>query len=69
MDEVPYFIKAAPFRFNGETRFSVTVNDGPEHIFTWDTDVKGLRAIDDESSIMPDSLEKAISQRLQSKER
>jgi hypothetical protein len=69
VDDVPYFIKAAAFRFNEETRFTVTVNDGPEHIFTWDSDVRALRAIDDESSIMPDSLEEAISQRLQSRER
>ena len=69
VDDVPYFVKAAPFSFNGETRFSVTVNDGPEHIFTWDSEIKALRAIDDEASILPDSVEEAIGQKLQSKER
>jgi hypothetical protein len=67
VDDVPYFIKAAPFSFNGETRYSVCINDGREHIFTWDDDVKGLRAIDDDSCILPDSLEEAISHRLQSR--
>lgn len=69
VDDVPYFVKAAPFSFNGETRFTVRVNDGPEHIFTWDSQIKGLRAIDDEASILPDPVEEAISERLQSKER
>jgi|GEM_PF-419034 len=69
IDEVPYFVKATPFDFNGELRFSVRINNGTEHIFTWDSDLKALRAIDDDSSTLPDSLEEAISQRLQSKER
>jgi hypothetical protein len=67
VDDVPYFVRAAPFSFNGETRFSVCINDGREHIFTWDRDVKGLRAIDDDASTLPDSVEEAISQRLQSR--
>ena len=69
VDEVPYFVKATPFDFNGERRFSVRINNGTEHIFTWDSDLKALRAIDDDASTLPDSVEEAISLRLQSKER
>jgi len=69
VDDVPYVVKAAPFSFNNELRFHVSINAGPEHIFTWDSELKSLRAIDDDASILPDSLEEAISQRLQSKER
>jgi len=66
VDDVPYLVKAAPFTFNGETRFYVTVNDSEEHVFTWDSELGGLRAIDDEASTLPDALEEAISRKLQS---
>ncbi len=66
VDSVPYMVKAAPFTFNGETRYRVSFNGSPEHVFTWDSSLGQLRAIDDDSSTMPDSLEEAISERLQS---
>jgi hypothetical protein len=65
VDEVPYMIKAAPFSFNEEVRYYVTVNGGTEHVFTWDSELGRLRAIDDQSSILPDSLEEAISEKLE----
>jgi len=61
---VPYFVKAAPFEFNGETRFTVSFNGGNEHIFTWDSDLGRLSAIDDDAIEIPDDLEAAISSRL-----
>jgi hypothetical protein len=67
VDEVPYIVKAEPFTFNDELRFYVTINDGPPHVFTWDSEVGGLRAIDDGASTLPDALEEAISARLQQK--
>ena len=66
VDNVPYMIKAVPFSFNGETRYRVSFNGSPEHVFTWDSSLSQLRAINDDSSTMPDSLEIAISQKLQS---
>lgn len=66
VDDVPYLVKTTPFSFNGETRFYVSVNDGPEHVFTWDAEVGQLRAIDDAAAELPDTLETAISQKLQS---
>lgn len=66
VDDVPYLVTAAPFSFNEETRFYVRINGGPEHVFTWDSDLKQLRAIDDEAGDLPDVLEEAISQKLQS---
>lgn len=65
VDDVPYLVKASPFSFNGETRFYVDVNGSGEHVFTWDSAVGRLRAIDDNASILPDALEEAISQKLQ----
>jgi len=66
VDNVPYMIKAVPFSFNGEKRYRVSFNGSPEHVFTWDASLSQLRAINDDSSTMPDSLEIAISQKLQS---
>lgn len=65
VDGVPYIVKTIPYDFNGEVRFRVSYNDGPEHIFTWNSELGRVAAIDDESSIMPDSLEQAISEKLQ----
>ena len=65
VDSVPYMIKAVPFSFNGETRYRVSFNGSPEHVFTWDSSLSQLRAINDDSSTIPDSLEIAISEKLQ----
>ena len=66
VDSVPYIVKAIPFRFNDEMRYRVSYNGSPEHVFTWDSSLGQLRAINDDSSTMPDNLELAISEKLQS---
>ena len=66
IDGVPYLIRSVPFLYNDELRFRVTVNNDTEHIFTWDSEVSMLRAIDDDASTLPDRLEEAISDKLQS---
>lgn len=63
---VPYAVNVTPFEFNTETRFKVSYNGGDEHIFTWDSSLGRLAPIDDESATMPDDLEVAIAERLQS---
>ena len=65
VDDVPYLIRANPFSFNGEPRFYITINDGDEHVFTWDSTIGRLRAIDDESGVVPEAVEEAISRKLQ----
>lgn len=65
VDGVPYFIKAIPFEFNGKMRFRVSYNEGPEHIFTWDAELGRVAAIDEDSIVIPDSLEQAIAGKLQ----
>lgn len=67
VDSVPYIVKAVPFNFNGEIRYKVSFNESSEHVFTWDSSLRQLRAIDDDASMMPDNLEIAISEKLQSK--
>ncbi len=64
VDKVPYLIRVTPFLFNGEKRFRISVNGDNGHVFAWDPDIVGLHAIDDDSSVLPDSLEKAISDKL-----
>lgn len=66
VDRTPYEVKVVPFEFNTETRFRVRYNGGDEHIFTWDSSLGRLAPIDDDASTMPDDLEEAIAQRLQS---
>ena len=65
VDKIPYSVKVVPFEFNTETRFKVQYNGGDEHIFTWDSSVGRLTAIDDDAGNIPDDLETAIAQRLQ----
>ncbi len=64
---LPYVVKVIPYKFNDETRFRVSYNGGGENIFAWDTDVKRLRAIGDDSSTFPDDLGIIISKKLESK--
>lgn len=63
---VPYTVKVSPFEFNTETRFLVSYNGGDEHVFTWDSSLGRLTAIDDDAATMPDDLERAIADKLQS---
>lgn len=66
VDKMPYEIRVEPFVFNDEKRFYVNVNGSSDHVFTWDSEVVGFRAIDDEASDLSDVVELAISQKLQS---
>jgi hypothetical protein len=67
VDSVPYLVRVVPFAFNGEIRYRVSFNESSEHVFTWDSSLGQLRAIDDDASTMPDNLEIAISGKLQSR--
>ena len=66
VDKTPYLVKVVPFEFNEETRYKVKYNGGDEHIFTWDSSLGRMAPIDDDAITMPDALETAIAQRLQS---
>ena len=65
LNGVPYFVKATPFEYNTETRYKVRYNEGEEHIFTWDSSLGRLTAIDDDAVTIPDELESAIAGKLQ----
>ena|SRR5437762_3820346 len=67
VDNLPYLVTATRFKFNGEVRYKVSFNGSSEHVFTWDSSLGQLRAIDDEASTMPDNLEMAISEKLQAR--
>jgi hypothetical protein len=66
VDGVPYMVRSIPFVFNDELRFRIIINGDTEHLFTWDSQVRMLRAIDDDASLLPDGLEVALSEKLQS---
>lgn len=66
VDQVPYEVTAEPFTFNGALRYYISVNGSEDHVFTWDSDLKRLTAIDEEAATLPEALEQQISNRLQS---
>ncbi|WP_207514336.1 hypothetical protein [Longitalea luteola] len=65
VDDVPYSVITEPFTFNGEQRYYISVNGGPDHVFTWDSEIGRLTAINDEGAVLPDALEQEISRRLE----
>ena len=66
VDNVPLEVSSVPFTFNTETRFRVSYNNSPEVVFTWDSSLGRLAPLEDESSTMPEAVEVAIAERLQS---
>ena len=66
VDGVPYTIKSIPFLFNNELRYRIIVNGASEHVFTWDSEIAMLRAINDDASVLPAGLEEALSEKIQS---
>ena len=66
VDGLPYLVKATPYEFNTETRFLVSYNGSEEYVFTWDSALGRLAAIGDEAVDIPDSVEEAIAEKLQS---
>ncbi len=44
---------------------TLPINGGPEYIFSWDSEMGRLAAIDVDASILPDALEQEISARLE----
>jgi hypothetical protein len=67
IDNVPYLVNTEAFTYNGEQRYYVSVNGGPQHVFTWDSDLKRLTALDtdEDTATLPEALESALSTRLQ----
>ena len=67
VDGMPYEIKATPFMFNNQQRFKVSYNNSnEEYIFTRDAEVGQLTAIDNDALDIPDNLEEAIAEKLNS---
>jgi hypothetical protein len=64
VDGVPYTVKSIPFSYNDELRFRIILNGNTEHVLTWDPQIGLLRAINDDSSVLPVGLEEALSEKL-----
>lgn len=65
IDEIPYLVTTEPFTYNGEQRYYVSINGSPQHVFTWDSEMRRLAPIDRDASTLPDALEQEISNRLE----
>jgi len=66
VDGIPVIVRATPYEFNTETRFLVSYNGSDEYVFTWDPSLGRLTAIGDGSEEIPDAIEEAIAEKLQS---
>ena len=64
LNGVPYVVKASPYQFNTETRFTVSFNGSDDFVFTYDAAVGRYVAIGDDTATIPDDLEVAISEKL-----
>lgn len=67
VDGKPVVVKATPYQtLSTETRFRVSVNESPVHIFAWDKDLNRLTAIDSSNAAghMPDKIDEAIGRQL-----
>jgi hypothetical protein len=64
VDKVPYNVRVTPFWFNDERRFRISVNGDEGHVYAWDPELVALSALDDEASVLPQTVEKAISDKL-----
>jgi hypothetical protein len=61
-----YIVKATPYTIaTGETRFRVSYNNNPVHIFGWDDGLNRLADVEDVSDILPSVIEMAIAEKLQ----
>ena len=65
VDGVPYEVRATPFQFNDDIRYRVSYNGGQIYVFVWDQELKRHTAIGEGVETIPDSLESAISQKLE----
>jgi len=67
VDGKPLVVKATPYQTHTtETRFRVSVNNSPVHIFGWDKDLKRLTAIDSSNATsgVPQKIDEAIGREL-----
>jgi hypothetical protein len=61
-----YTVKATPYAIaTGETRFRVSYNNNPVHIFGWDDGLDRLADIESVTEVLPPVIEMAISEKLQ----
>jgi hypothetical protein len=65
VDGIPYYVVATPYDYNGEKRFYVSYNSDESYVFAWDSQLERLTAIGEGTAEIPDSLEEAISLKLQ----
>ena len=67
IDGKPLVVKATPYQTHStETRFRVSINDSPIHIFGWNKDLNRLTVIDSSGAAgnIPDKIDEAIGRQL-----
>ena len=64
VDGVPYLVKAKPFEFNQEKRYTVSFNGSEDYVFVFDTSVGRYMVLGDESADVPSRVEEEIAARL-----
>jgi hypothetical protein len=64
VDGAPYLVKATPFDFNQEKRFTVSYNGSDEYVFVFDTSVGRYVALGEDAAVLPSRLEIEIAEKL-----
>lgn len=64
LNGVPYLVETREYDYNGQKRYLVSYNGGEENVFVFDPKVNQYVSIGKNTSTIPDTLEKAISDRL-----
>ncbi|MGN6436552.1 MAG: hypothetical protein ACTHMM_08450 [Agriterribacter sp.] len=64
VDNMAYEVKVTSHIVNDGQRFDVQINGGDQHVYVWDEQIQSLRALDDGASVIPEALEKKISDQL-----
>lgn len=67
IDGKPLVVRATPYQtLSTETRFRVSINESPVHIFAWDKDLNRLTAIDSSAAAgsMAGKIDEAVGRQL-----
>lgn len=64
VDGIPYLVETREYDYNGEKRFLVSYNGGGENVFVFNPEINQYVSKGENTSTIPDSLEKAISDQL-----
>jgi hypothetical protein len=67
VDGAPFVVRAEAYKFNDELQYNVSINGGPNVLFSFDSELGRYAARGDEAIDVPDNVEMEIGNRLNGK--